>query len=50
MFRLFGLPLSESPPNLEEFLMLVHPDDRHLLKSPLDDMAVGKPGGPPLQN
>ncbi len=42
MFRLFGLPLSESPPNLEEFLMLVHPDDRHLLKSPLDDMAVGK--------
>ncbi len=42
MFRLFGLPLKETPPEFAEFLGLIHPDDRHLVKSALDDMAAGK--------
>lgn len=42
MFRLFGLPIRESPPDFDEYLGLIHPDDRWLIKSALDDMAAGR--------
>lgn len=42
MFRLFGLPLRATPPDFENFLGLIHPDDRHLVKAALDDMVAGR--------
>lgn len=42
MFRLFGLPIRDTPPDFEEFLNLIHPQDRSLIKNALDDMAAGR--------
>ena len=33
LWRIFGLTSQEYGPSFEEFLLLVHPDDRHLIKS-----------------
>jgi PAS domain S-box-containing protein len=33
LWRIFGLTPQEYGPSLEEFLLMVHPDDRHLIRS-----------------
>jgi PAS domain-containing protein len=39
---LFGLPLGDFAKSYEEFLALVHPDDRHLLVESIGGVLEGK--------
>ncbi|MFI3188067.1 hypothetical protein BCS42_05310 [Crenothrix sp. D3] len=41
-FRLYGVPLTDTPPEIDHFFELLHPDDRLRMKNWLETISSGK--------